>query len=381
MQFPRALSLPELLKAKSAFLFGPRSSGKTVLYESQLKPNRVYDLLSSQTFRRLSQNPSLVFEECLGQGELIVIDEVQKLPEILDEVHRTIQKKKARFLLTGSSARKLKKSEANLLGGRASSLEMFPLTSSEIGNIDLLRFFRRGGIPRHYLCEENQLSSEMDDYVHLYLKEEILQEAVTRNLEGFSRFLEIMALHSGDELSIESFSSDCAVKGNTFRNYIEVLKDTLIGFEVPAFSQTKKRKAITRSKFFLFDVGLSNHLSGRIVTPHKNEVYGRSMEHFIAMELRSYLKYNKRKEALCYWRSTSQFEVDFLVGDTLAIEVKSTSSVSEHHLRGLRAIGEEKIFKSLICVADVPLERVVEDIKVMPWRIFLEKLWSGELLK
>jgi len=380
MDYKRSLFLVDFLTNKSAFLFGPRSCGKTKLYEKQLNPDRVYDLLSSKTFRRLLQNPSLIFDECLGENELIVIDEVQKLPELLDEVHRTIEKKNAKFLLTGSSSRKLKKVGANLLGGRASHLEIFPLTSAEISDFDLLKYFRTGGIPRHYLANEENLTQEFDDYTTLYLKEEILQEAVTRNLEGFSRFLEVMAIHSGDEVVMENFASDCAIKTSTFRNYLEVLKDTLIGFEVPAYVKTIKRKAITRSKFFLFDVGLANFISGRVVTSQKNEVFGRSMEHFIAMELRAYLKYKKKKEVLSYWRSTSKFEVDFIVGESIAIEVKSTNMVTGQHLKGLHALAEENRIKSLVCVSHDAEERKMGEITIYPWQIFLKKLWNGEII-
>ncbi len=265
MAYHRILNLTETLARKSAFLFGPRSSGKTFLYTHTLKPDRCYDLLDRIQLKRLTDRPSLIYEECQKDRELIVIDEVQKIPDLLDEVHRTIEKKGARFLLTGSSARKLKRTQANLLGGRATRLELFPLVSCEIDHFDLLRYMNHGGIPRHYDTDPKHISSELDDYISLYLKEEIKDEAVTRKLDAFSRFLDVMALNSGEELAIECFASDSQIKPTTFRNYLEVLEDTLLGFKVQPYLATKKRKAITRSKFYLFDVGVTNYLAKRTV--------------------------------------------------------------------------------------------------------------------
>ena len=377
MYYDRLLDLKAELSRKSAFLFGPRSSGKTYLYENTLKPNRVYNLLENQTLKRLLVRPSLITEEIQKPGEIIIIDEVQKIPNLLDEVHMAIEKKKAKFLLTGSSARKLKRTQSNLLGGRATKLELFSLTSQEITDFNLNRYLNHGGIPRHYLTNPSDLQREFDDYTSLYLKEEIFDEAVTRNLEGFSRFLEIMALHSGDELAIEHFASDCAIKASTFRNYIDILKDTLIGFEIPAFSATRKRKAITRSKIFLFDVGITNFLAGRSNLQPKNELYGRAFEHFIAMELRAYLAYRHIHAPLTYWRSTSQFEVDFILGTKVAIEVKATNMVHERMLKGLKALSEEKMIKNFIVISLDPRPRKLDNIEILPWKEFLDQLWQG----
>jgi len=378
MPYTRLLDLTETLDRKSAFLFGARSAGKTYLYHRTLQPTRVYNLLDRAVLKRLTNRPGLIYEECIGSHELIVIDEVQKIPDLLDEVHRTIEDKGARFLMTGSSARKLKRSQANLLGGRATRLELFPLVSREIPQFDLLRFLNHGGIPRHYDIADKHLSAELDDYVSLYLKEEIKDEAVTRQLDAFSRFLDVMALHSGDELAIENFASDCQVKATTFRNYIEVLEDTLIGFKIAPYTHTAKRKAITRSKFFLFDVGITNYLAHRLPIVAKSENFGKSFEHFIALELRAFLAINRLPLDLCYWRSTSQMEVDFIVGDELAIEVKASSMVVERDLKGLKALREEGRVKRYVVVSTDPSRRKLSGVDIMPWSDFLEALWGRD---
>lgn len=380
MKYRRLLDLSALVSRKSAFLFGARSTGKTSLYRDALKPARIYDLLNVQTFRRLIERPGLIYEECLSRGELIVVDEVQKIPGLLEEVHRAIEDKQARFLLTGSSARKIRRSRSNLLGGRATWAELLPLTFREIPDFDLFKYLNRGGIPRHYLAPAVQVEGELDDYASLYLKQEIIDEALTRSLEGFTRFLEIMALHCGDELTIEGFSSDCGLKASTFRNYIDILKDTLIGFEVFPFLSTRKRKAITRSKIYLFDVGVAGFLSHRGALAPKNPLVGKAFEHFIAMEIRAYLSYRRLRFPLSYWRSVSQFEVDFIIGRELAVEVKAVSLVHDRMLKGLYALREEKLLRHYVVVSFDQRRRMVDGIEIIPWREFLVELWSGRWL-
>ncbi|MGK5086542.1 AAA family ATPase [Bdellovibrionota bacterium FG-2] len=378
MAFARILDINSTLNRKSTFLFGARSTGKTTLYRETVKPTRSYDLLSAKTLKRLRQNPELIYEECKSAGEIIVVDEVQKIPELLDEIHRTIEEKKARFLLTGSSARKLKRSQPNLLGGRASQLELLPLTTHEIPDFDLFRYLNHGGIPRHYLTHAEHILNELEDYTSLYLKQEILDEALTRSVDNFTRFLEIMALHTGDELVIENFASDAGIKASTFKNYLEILIDTLVGFEVTPFLSSTKRKAITRSKFFLFDVGVAGFLSDRGIIGPKNPLAGKAFEHFIAMELRAFLTYNRIRKPLEYWRTTSQFEVDFVLGRKLAVEVKVTDHVHERMLKGLRALREEQLVERYVVVSLDPTPRVVDGIEILPWKYFLTKLWGRE---
>ena len=374
----RLLNLPKMLTRSSFFLLGPRATGKTFLIHQQLPRAPVYDLLDSDVFSRLARRPRLLGEEVSNADRLVVIDEIQKLPALLDEVHRLIESRKIRFLLTGSSARKLRRGGVNLLAGRAWEANLFPLTSPEIPDFDLMRYLNRGGIPRIYLSDEYR--DELKSYVNLYLREEILAEALTRRIDVFARFLDVMALGNGEELNFQGLASDAGVPVRTLQNYVQVLQDTLIGFQVPAFRATKKRKAITRSRFFFFDVGVVNHLSHRGAIQAKSELFGKCFEHFLFLELRAYLSYRRLDLPLSYWRSTSGFEVDCLIGSEWALEFKSTNSVTERHLRGLMALREEGLVKRYAVVSTDPVRRRLAGLTVYPWREFLDDLWSDKLL-
>ena len=374
--FQRVLQLKTLLKKKSFFLLGPRSTGKTTLINNQLDNCTVYDLLDAEDYRRLLKRPKIIDEEAIDPERIIVIDEVQKLPVILDEVHRLIQKRGLRFLLTGSSARKLKRGSANLLAGRAWKAELFPLSFSEIPNFDLISYLNTGGLPHIYGNAEAE--EELESYAGTYLKEEIQAEALTRNIGAFAEFLDIIALSNGYEINYESLASDCQVSTSTLKNYIQVLEDTLIGFRLPGFKKTKIRKAISRSKHYLFDIGVTNNLCNRSEIKPKSEIFGAAFEHFIILETRTYNSYRRKNQKLTYWRSTSQMEVDLLVGQKIAIEIKGSSLVGDKHLKGLRALKEESLFERYIVVSLDPAKRQTNDgIAIIPWKTFLEELWQG----
>ena len=376
--YQRIINLKTLLNKKSFFLFGPRATGKTTLIEQQLESCTIYDLLDSDVYRRLLKRPKLIEEEARDPKKIIVIDEVQKLPSILDEVHRLIQKRKFRFLLTGSSARKLKRGAANLLAGRAWEAGLFPLSFSEIPDFDLLTYLNSGGLPQIY--DNPEVEEELESYVGTYLKEEIQAEALTRNIGAFAEFLDVIALTNGKEINYESLACNCQISPSTLKNYIQVLEDTLIGFRLPGFRKTKIRKPTTRSKHYLFDIGVTNALCQRSKIKAKSELFGDAFEHFIILEVRAYNSYKRRRQKLSYWRSTSQMEVDLLIGQEIAIEIKGSSLVSEKHLRGLRALKEEGLFKKYIVVSLDPNERVTnDDIGIIPWKDFLQKLWSETL--
>ena len=375
----RLLDLPSLLKKKSFFLFGPRSTGKTTLIEHTLENMVFIDLLQAKTYASLLRNPGVLEELIFDPKQIVVIDEVQKLPSILDEVHRLIQKKKITFLLTGSSARKLKHGGANLLAGRAREARLFPLVSSEIENFDLLRLMNHGGLPEIY--DSDEPDEDLAAYVDTYLREEIKAEAVTRNVSAFVEFLDACALSNGLEINYESFSSDLQIGASTLKNYLQILEDTLIGFRIPGFKGTKKRKAISRAKHYLFDLGIVRYLAktGQIAAGSK--AFGDAFEHFIILEMRAYLSYQRKRLDMRYWRSTSQFEVDLLVGEYLAIEIKASADPSAKHLKGLRALKEEGIFKEffLICTAN-RARKTPDGIKILPWQEFLESLWEGSII-
>jgi len=375
--YRRILDLTKLLKKKSFFLFGPRGTGKTTLIQRTLPDVTMIDLLEVRTYREYLKNPSVISEQKLKS--IVVIDEVQKLPEILDEVHRLIQAEKLTFLLTGSSARKLKRGGANLLAGRAWWAEMFPLTSTEIPDFDLLSYLNRGGLPAVYPSDD--YVEELRAYTALYLKEEIQNEALTRKVVQFSEFLDLIALSNGEEISYQSIAGDCGVSPNSIKNYIQILEDTLVAFQLKAFTKTRKRKAISRSKLYFFDIGVTNSLANRGEILENSELFGKAFEHFILLEVRAFLSYARKNVNMCYWRSTSQFEVDLILDNRWGIEIKSATSVQDKHLKGIRALKEEGNIQNFAVVSCDRYERKTEDkITILPWKLFLKKLWNGEII-
>lgn len=375
--YPRILDLPALLRQGSHFLLGPRSTGKTFLIGRQLPGAKVYDLLDSDVFARLARRPKTLGEELGDWKGPVVLDEIQKLPALLDEVHRLIETRGLRFLLTGSSARKLRRGGVNLLGGRAREARLFPLCSREVPEFDLVAYLNRGGIPRIHASPE--FREDIQGYTGLYLSQEIMAEAMVRKVGHFARFMDVAALQCGEELNFEGLASDCGVPARTVQNYVSILEDTLVGFQVPAFRATRKRKAITRAKFFFFDVGVVNALAQRGEIKPRSELFGRCFEHFLFLELRAYLSYRRLAHPLQYWRSTSGFEVDCVVGDRLALEFKSSDNTSERHLRGLKALREEGQVANYAVVSLDQEPRRVEGVRIFPWRTFLDELWADKL--
>ena len=378
--YPRTLNLKKLITENNIMLLGPRATGKSSLVKATVKADLVINLLSHKEFARFSSNPSLLSElaESLEKKATIFIDEVQKIPELLNEVHLLIEEKGLRFILTGSSARKLKKGNANLLAGRAWSRELYPLTSKELGeHFNLIRYLNRGGLPRSY--DSPDFESELETYVGTYLKEEIQAEALTRNLPAFAKFLEVMALQSGEELFLEGIANDTGIKAKTISNYIEILEDTLLGFTVPAFQETKKRKAISRAKFYLFDVGVSGFLGGRVVKGEKSDSFGRAMEQFVAQELRAYISYARKRRPLQYWRSVNQQDVDFVIGRKVAIEVKASDRIGSADLKNLKALREENLIEQFMIISNDEKNRKIDGIELMNIHDFLRKLWNEKI--
>ncbi len=382
MVVKRKLDLRLKTKERTCFLFGPRGVGKTTLIrETFTQQCLVIDLLRSREFTDLSADPGILEELCRGH-KFVIIDEVQRIPELLNEVHRLIEEKGIRFLLTGSSARKLKQQHANMLGGRASSLKLFPFLFTEIGQgFDLSRALLVGTLPTVWL---NQDPIEiLDAYLTTYLKEEITAEGLIRNLPAFSRFLKVSALASGELINYAAIASDATVKETTVRSHFQVLEDTLIGSRLEPFVESKKRKAIATEKFFYFDNGVRNFILGIESLDRNSDIYGKCFETFIFNELKAYLSYNRIHKPLTFWRSRSQFEVDFLIGNSIAIEVKATKKVTDKHLKGLRALAEENIFKSYYLVSEDPVTRIVKEghneYSLMPWNVFLTNLWNKKI--
>ena len=380
MSINRLLDLNDLLKKKSFFLFGPRSTGKSTLVKEQLLNSAgIIDLLDSRLFLRLSSAPHEI-EEIIDalEASLVVVDEIQRIPELLNEVHRLIENRKIRFLLTGSSARKLKRGNANLLAGRVWEARLYPLTWKEIPEFNLERYLLYGGLPSVYLGEYPE--EELDAYVNTYLKEEIMAEGLIRNLPPFARFLKTISLANGEIVNFTKLGNDCQVAASTVREYISLLEDTLVGFLLPAWIESKKRKAVKSGKFYFFDPGVTHALSGTQTLDRNSDLYGKSFEQFIGMEIRAYLGYKRLKSSLSYWRSTHGHEVDFLIGDKIAIEVKSSQRITSADFKGLKVLSEEEIFSDFYLVSQDPVETKKNNIYTIHWKNFLEKLWQGKII-
>ena len=383
MDIKRIVNLPELLHKNSFFLLGPRATGKSFLIKSQLKGvSHIFDLLDGETHLRFLEDPTLLEKLCakIDTEKYIVIDEIQRNPELLNQVHRMIENEGRRFLLTGSSARKLKAGGANLLAGRAWEASLFPLTWFEIGNekFNLERYLRFGGLPRVVLL--NSPDEELYAYAQTYLREEIQAEGLVRKIPQFSRFLKVAALSNGQMLNYSSVASDSGVKVSSVREYFSILEDTLIGFSVGAWSDSQKRKAIETSKFYLFDTGIAHTLAGTKHIDRNSDSFGRSFEHFIAIELRSYISYRRLRIPLCYWRTINGQEVDFVLDD-VAMEVKATSKASNRDIKGLKALAEEGKHKRFLCISTDPMTRSEQGIEYFYWEDFLRMLWNDEIIK
>ena len=379
MELQRILNLPNLLSRKSFFLFGPRATGKSTLIKQQLSASAtVIDLLDSRLYLRLLNSPhdleSIIHSD--NKSGIVVIDEIQRVPELLNEVHRLIENKKLTFLLTGSSARKLRRGKANLLAGRVWEARLFPLTWKEIPDFNLERFLRYGGLPPVYLSKYPD--EELDAYVNTYLKEEIMAEGLIRKLPPFSRFLHAAALINGEMINFSKLANDCQVPPSTVTEYVGLLEDTLVGFLLPAWTESTKRKAISTGKFYFFDPGITHTLAGTQTLDRNSNLYGKSFEQFIGMEIRAYLSYKRRKLQFSYWRSTHGYEVDFLVGRETAVEVKASQKISQRDFKGLKALEEEKIFKNYILVSQDPINTRDNNFQALYWKKFLDNLWAGK---
>jgi uncharacterized protein len=373
----RVLDLPGLLSKKSHFFLGPRQTGKTFLVHHRLKNAKVYDLLDTATYLRMSQDPGRIAQELSPEDRVVVIDEIQRLPDLLNEVHRLIETKGVRFLLTGSSARKLRRGGVNLLGGRARTKYLHPLVMKELnGRFDLNLAMERGLLPAIYFSDDPK--ADLQAYAGSYLQQEIVAEGATRNLPAFSRFLKVAAFCNGRIVNFTKVSNDAQVARTTVYEYFDILKETLIVHELPAWRMSKKRKPLASSKYFFFDVGVVASLQGRefrIGTPE----FGEALETYLFHELLSYSDYFSG-DPLTFWRSTSGFEVDFIIGDHTAVEVKAKENVSSSDLKPLRMLEEEKTLKNYLCVSLETQRRKIGPVTVLPYRDFLKALWAGEFV-
>jgi predicted AAA+ superfamily ATPase len=374
--------------SNSFFLFGPRQTGKTTLIESFITGRRVWtvNLLDRTVFHRYLASPGQFYVEAKRkiideQVEVVFIDEVQKIPALLDEVQRLMHEHATVFILSGSSARKLKREGANLLGGRAVSRNLFPLTQRELGERaaldELLRF---GSLPSIILRPSTDERIDLlTAYVTTYLSEEIQQESLVRNLPGFLHFLEVAAQQSGELLNFSNVAREAQLQPRTVQSYYDILVDTLIGIKLQAYSKSVRRRLRSTPKFYLFDLGVLNALDRQLRSSPDATRRGRLFEHLIVLETDRMLRYLSVDGRIFFWRTKDDQEVDLLIenrGELIAaVEVKSSSVITPQYFSGLRAFAEEHPTVPRYIVADVPESFQLQGLAtVLPWREYLRLL-------
>ena len=377
--FNRKLSLP---RGETFFLWGPRQSGKSTLLHQTYPGARWIDLLKAEEFRLYLQRPETLREELSAHERFVVIDEVQKVPALLDEAHWLHENRGVRFALCGSSARKVKRGHANLLGGRAIRLELFGLSAAEIGtDFDLVRMLNNGYLPPFY--QAKQPRRVLNSYVADYLKEEVAAEGLVRNLPVFSEFLNASAFSDAELVNFSTIARDCGVSSHTIKGYFEILVDTLLGRWLPAYKARPKRRVIGAPKFYFSDVGVVNFLAKRGELQPGSELFGKAFENWVCHELATFNSYAERYASLSYWRLASGIEVDFIVDDMrVAIEAKATKKVGSEHIKGLRQVKVDHArVKRRVIVCLEPRRRRTEDgIDILPVEQFISELWQGALL-
>ena len=365
-------------KRYSSFLWGARQTGKSSWIRNNFNSDEIVliDLLKTDVFAEYAARPSLLRERFQDTKKIIVIDEIQKAPMLLDEVHWMIENKNITFLLTGSSARKLRRGHANLLAGRALRYHLLPFSVMEVGTYNLEKVMMSGLLPPHFLSDKP--TKLIRSYVADYLKEEIAQEAQIQKIPQFSEFLRTAALTSGELLNYNNVARESGVSSKVVRTYFDILETTMLGFRIPSWKSSRKRRMILAEKFYLFDIGLSNYLSGRKPVQGTPE-FSKSFEHLILMEIRAYKYYRNPELEITYWRTSGGFEVDFILGEKdVALEIKSSKKVHDIDLRSLKALREDGKVKNLLVVCQEKHPREVDGIEILPWKEFLEMLWAGQ---
>ena len=382
--FERALSLPDA-GAEPFFLWGPRQAGKSTLLRRRYPDGLWFDLLKADEFRRYVSRPELLREDLeaadADPARQVVIDEVQKVPALLDEVHWLIENRGLRFALCSSSARKVRRGAANLLGGRALRYELRGLTADEVGDsFDLDRALNHGYLPRIY--ESGHPRRLLDAYIADYLRQEVAAEGLVRSLPAFSEFLDAAALSDGEPVNYSSVARECGVSGPTAKAYFGILEDTLLARWLPAWRRRAKRRLLAAPKLYFEDVGVVNRLARRGEVERGSDSYGKAFENWVFHELSAYVAYRDLDERLTYWRLPSGIEVDFVLGDMrLAIEAKASVRVASHHLRGLRTLAEEHpgVARRIVVCLEPRARRTSGGIDILPATDFARRLWQGDL--
>ena len=369
----------------SLFLFGPRQTGKTYLINHTLKPDLFINLLKQSEIIRYANDPSLLSKEIEAlqrKNLLVVVDEVQHCTQLLNEIHFIMEKRPdIKFIMTGSSARKLKRSALNLLGGRALTFHLHPLTHEELGDKflldDALHF---GTLPKIALetTKQNKIRL-LRSYVETYLKEEIQQEALTRNMPLFARFLDLAGFENGNILNFNNISREVGAHSKTIKEYFQILEDTLIGFFLRPYSKSFRKKLVSHPKFYFFDCGIVTTLQHRLssMLSAGSPPYGLAFEHFILLEIKRLLDYREREATMSFFRTTDGAEVDIILekgNDVWALEIKASTSPRMESLRGLRSFIKDHTCHRAICICQTPRAYVNEKIEFLPWQEFLKEV-------
>lgn len=381
----------DLPKGQSLFLWGARKTGKSTYLKTVFEKSVYIDFLDHDTFLQYSRRPKTLREyiETLSQEQLncpLILDEVQKVPEILDEVHWLIENKKGiAFILCGSSIRKLKHAGSNLLGGRAWRHLFFPLCYPELPSFDLIKILNQGLIPSHYLAEK-QYFKLLKGYVSDYLIPEVQWESRIRQMGSFNRFLEAMAYSNGEMLNYSNIARECAVNTRTVQLYVDLLVDMLLAYRVFPYAKSKKRQIITHiPKFYFFDPGIVNELTGRKFITIKGAEIGHLFEQYVLLELIAYKELNDKSFEISYWRTKNGLELDFVIGKAeIGIEVKISSHIERRDIKGLIEFGKEYTPNKLyvVCLESIPRIMKLDDIEIniMPLELFLKELWNGKII-
>ena len=379
---PRRLDLSQDLRSRSVFLFGPRQTGKTTWLRQCFPDAPWFNLLHGEVFLRLAREPGRLRAELAardpGPGP-VIIDEIQKLPSLLDDVHDLMESRGLRFVLAASSPVKLRRGGVNLLGGRARTRALFPFVSAEVPGWDLLRAVNVGGIPSIHLSSDPL--EDLRAYCGNYLRLEVQAEGLVRGIEPFSRFLTAAAASRGQPIVFERLAADAAVPARTVREYFQVLEDTLLATLLRPFSPRRAgRKPVSHAKLYFFDAGVANALAGVTRVEPGSTAFGPALEQLVFCELRAWLAYARDPRPLTFWRTADGSEVDFVVGDTAAIEVQAAGTVTRRDLRGLRRLAEETPLRQRIVVCRESAGRLVDGVRILPIGEFLGALWRGDLL-
>jgi uncharacterized protein len=369
------------LGKESTFLWGARQTGKSTLLKKLYPAAPYFDLLLAGEFDRFLRNPSLLREilEINNFKGPVIIDEIQRIPSLLNEIQWLIVNRNIQFVMSGSSPRNILRSGGNLLGGRAFRYELYPLVSAEIPDFNLVKALNSGLLPRHY--QSASPHKLLSAYIGSYLRDEIQAEAKIRNISSFSRFLEAAAFSNGEIVNYTNIAAECGVSSPTIKEYFQILEDTMTGRFLQTYQKKPKRRVILAPKFYYFDIGVANFLLKRGRIEQGSEAFGKAFEHFIFLELYAHSHYSDINYPITYWRTASQLEVDFILGDhEVAVETKSTGMVNARHLKGLKSFAEEYKVKKLIIVSNDPYPRQMESILILPWQDFVKRLWSGEIM-